>query len=103
MRGAGVQRGPLLSIVQAARATYIFVVEGYYLVMKRNINRVTSYAQIVTAELTQHYFAYLSPSIMIVVVKREGVMQPVMSVMTINVDVAVARMPQTVVTTVCTA
>jgi hypothetical protein len=51
MRGAGVQRGPLLSIVQAARATYIFVVEGYCLVMKRNINSVTSYAQIVTAEL----------------------------------------------------
>jgi hypothetical protein len=46
--------------------------------VKRNINRVTSYAQIVTAELTQHYFACLPPSIMIVAVMREGVMQPVM-------------------------
>ena len=72
MRGAGVQRGPLPRSVQAARATYIFVVEGYCLVMKRNINRMTCYAQIVTAELTQHYFACLSPSIMIVAVMRDA-------------------------------
>ena len=73
MRGALVQRGPLPSSVQAARATYIFVVEGYCSVMKSNLNRVTCYAQIVTAELTKHYFACLSPSIMRVAVMREGV------------------------------
>jgi hypothetical protein len=103
MKGVGVQGGPLPSIAQAARGAYIFVVEGYYLVMKRDINRVTFYAQIVTVELTQHYCACLSPSMMKIAVKREGVMQPVMSVIQFNIDVAVGRMHQTVVTTVSTA
>ncbi len=71
--------------------------------MKRDINKVTFYAQVVIVELTQHYCACLSPSIMRIAVKREGVVQPVMSVIQINVAVAVGRMHQTVITTVCTA
>ena len=54
-------------------------------------------------KLTQHYCAWLSPNMMRIAVKKEGVMLPVMSVMMINVAVAVDRMHQTVGTTVCTA
>ncbi len=71
-----------------------------YLAMKMDLNRVTFYAQVVTVELTQHYCACLSPSMMWIAVKRERVVQPVMSVIQINVAVAVGRMHQTVTTTV---
>jgi hypothetical protein len=78
-------------------------VVGYYLAMKMDIIRGAFYAQVVTVELNQHYCACLSPSMMRIVVKREGVVQPVMSVIQINVAVAVGKMHQTVITTVCTA
>jgi hypothetical protein len=60
-------------------------------------------AQHVTLDLTQPYCACLSPSMMRIAVKREGVVLPVMSAMMINAAVAVGMMHQTVITTVCTA
>jgi hypothetical protein len=103
MKGVGVLRGPLQSDAPGARASYIIAVVGCYPWMKMGTRVEIFSVQHVTKKLIQHYCACLSPNMMRIAVKKEGVMLPVMSVTTINVAVAVDRMHQTVGTTVCTA
>jgi hypothetical protein len=103
MKGAGVQKRSLTERCAGCKGYLHFCCGRVLFNDEEGYKQGDLLCPSVTVELTQHYCTCLSPSIMRIAVKREGVKQPVMSVIQINVAVALGRMHQTVVTTVCTA